>query len=125
MEFSLVAPGSWHVALASPRDWLDQCKYSWGRWMDPGKASRQNFFSELWKLAGSKLPADQARHEELMREGKEWQARLLARYPELAPRYHEVPDERNALLRLKELSAQLGDQDFSVPDELALSRYFS
>jgi len=104
-EFSLVDSSTWRTSYGSPRDWIDQGVDSLITWdMNPWKVEHDWFGQYFDSLRKSKDPDDQAEFRRLIELAKDWQKRLLTRYPELANRYNDVPDERNALKKLVELA---------------------
>lgn len=129
-SFVVASPSTWPTAFAIPYDWYDEgmdavMNWNFNPWRNNSRSS--NSFGERFRsLRRSKDPKDQAEYQELMRQGEEWFQRILARYPELAASYKPVPDDRNALLRLRNLENRLRrsgpngeDFNFNLPEGFA------
>lgn len=103
-SFSLTEPATWRTSYGSPRDWIDQGMENFSHWnMNPWKTEETEFFRRFGDLQRSADPKDQAELLRLRKLGQEWYERILARYPELAVPFRDVPDDKNALLRLMKL----------------------
>ena len=111
-DFSIVDAHTWRTAYGSPRDWIDQGMDSFMSWdLNPWKVEEQWFGQHFESLRRSKNPNDQAEYQRLRKLGREWHQRILSRYPELANRYRNVPDERNALKKLADLEKRFRSAD--------------
>lgn len=70
---------------------------------NPGKRSPREFGYHYMILADSKTPLDQAKYREIRRSAESWYQRLLLRYPEMAVKLRNVPDEQNGFLKWLDL----------------------
>ncbi|RYD23002.1 MAG: hypothetical protein EOP88_05915 [Verrucomicrobiaceae bacterium] len=122
-KFSPLDPGSWTEAGGTGR-WFGEGVESVMTWKhNPWRRERVHLGQRLLQLRDSTDPADQAEYQRLRKLGREWQERLLERYPELAlPEDKVVPEEKNAFLKLMALFKDIDDAKvgFSplLPDEL-------
>ena len=119
-SFSITKPATWRTSCGSPRDWVEQGMDNFSHWdMNPWKTKKIAFFEHFGNLCRSEDPKDQAEVQRLLKLGREWYERMLARYPELAVHFRDVPDDKNALLRLMKLvqSKKKGPlyYDFGIP----------
>jgi hypothetical protein len=87
--------------FAKPVDWYDESRAAVMNWkLNPWKNQNANQFGAHFRgLRYFKNSENQAEYQKLMQLGKEWYERILARYPELAITYKNLPDEENGLLQ--------------------------
>lgn len=122
-KFSPLDPGSWTEAGGTGR-WFGEGVESVMTWKhNPWRRERVHVGKRLRELRDSTDPADQAEYQRLKKLGREWQERLLERYPELAlPKDKELPEEKNAFLKLmalfKEIDGTRGGSSPLPTDEL-------
>ena len=88
-------------ALSKPMGWYDDGVFSLvDSKLNPWKNQMSHQFGAHFQtLKNSKNPQDQEEYRRLMKLGKEWYERILARYPELAVTYKNLPPEQNGLLQ--------------------------
>lgn len=106
-KFTIASPASWNVAF----DWMGEGMDSFMTWdINPWKRDRGQRYPglRLMQLKDSTDPADQAEFQRLMKLGKEWYERILARYPELTPDLEKkITPDGNGYLKLVELARKL------------------
>ncbi len=114
--FSLAVPGSW-TGSAGSGGFYDEGVEAVMTWQhNPWKRERIRFGDRLSELRQSKDPADQAEYKRLMKLGREWHARILARYPELAVKEDRViPAGENGYLKLMDLLSRDGRNASDFP----------
>jgi hypothetical protein len=125
-SFSVNRPETWPAAFNRPRYWLDDGMDAlMASDLNPWKQHRHQFGQRLHELKHSDKTEDLAEYQRLLRLGKEWYDRILARYPDLAlPPGKNVPEERNALHHWQELAKRLtgpnpgSAADLGLPKEL-------
>ncbi|RYD36206.1 MAG: hypothetical protein EOP85_18430, partial [Verrucomicrobiaceae bacterium] len=107
-KFSPLDPGSWTEAGGTSR-WFGEGVESVMTWKhNPWRRERVHLGQRLLQLRDSYDPADQAEYQRLKKLGREWQERLLERYPELALSMDkDVPEEKNAFLKLMALFKEI------------------
>jgi len=118
--FSATVPSTWSTAFGAPRDWLDQGVDAFGQWdQNPwkGKGIGGGVFGQVtWEsMSRSQDPAEKERIDGLRRLAREWRARLLERFPDLAIHLRDIPPDKNSLLRWQELGARLGKDGLGLP----------
>lgn len=108
-NFSVTSPATWPVTARRSRALLDDGEDFLMTWEHNPWRKERPFGQETMSLRYSDSPEEQARFAELRKAAIAWYEKVLARYPELAPKYKEVPDGRNGLLAwvnlMKRLSA--------------------
>ena len=100
----------WQRVLAHPQDWGPLSVDSLMQWdYNPWKPKPVWAGEHLMKLRYSKDPSDQAKLEDINKRAAEWFQRVLARHPDMAVEYQDVPDDENGLLRMLDFVKQFGD----------------
>ncbi|RYD23003.1 MAG: hypothetical protein EOP88_05920 [Verrucomicrobiaceae bacterium] len=125
-KFSLANPGSWGVSAEWFGDGMDALmEWEYNPWKEKWKRDR-SFGRRMGDLSISGRPEDKAEVERLMKLGREWYERILARYPDLAmPPAKEIPREKNGFLQWQEFmdrarkSGKVGIFDTEMPMEFA------